>query len=49
MFTCDTNFLRGKIKKDLKDKFPSGNIDKAIEKIPEIYSIILKEREMMYC
>ena len=27
----------------------NGLSDKAIEKIPEIYSIILKEREMMYC
>ena len=26
-----------------------SGIDKAIENIHEIYSIILKEREMMYC
>lgn len=35
--------------KKLGGKFSNHSIDKAIENIPEIYSIILREREMMYC
>lgn len=46
-FACDRILLKGKIRKELINKFSKHEIEKAVDKIPEIYSIILKEREMM--
>jgi hypothetical protein len=35
--------------KKLGGKYSNYNIENAIKNIHEIYSIILREREMMYC
>jgi len=46
--SCDTELIKCKISKELANKFSHFEIEKVIKKIPEIYTIILKEREMMY-
>lgn len=47
MFSLDVETLKELVIKELSDGYPKETIELAIEKIPEVYTIVLKERAIM--